>query len=264
MAGREARRAAAQAVLAVGAHVASGQSPGLAAAVRAAAVPAAAVRPTAVRPAAVRRRSRSTGHRSTRRSTAPGELRPPPQFPAAELPAGVPPAAGADPPAAAAGRPSRPRDGRSTNKGARFVTRKVIDASQAKGARESGPDAADLEPGALLRHRRDGDGGARQHGVLRRIGARPARPRPALPAGHDGAVRGRRAGHRPGPRPGAARPPAGPWPARRSDGRCWPSSWPGTRPTCSSSIRARSARSSSPRPTGSCGRRRHRGWSPRA
>ena len=69
-----------------------------------------------------------------------------------------------------------------------------------------GADRADLEPGAQLRHRRDDHRRPGRHRVLRRVHARPARQRPALPADHDGAVRDRRADHRAGSRPVAARP----------------------------------------------------------
>ncbi len=93
-----------------------------------------------------------------------------------------------------------------TNRAARLVTRKVISASKADGAQESGPDRIDLEPGAQLRHRRDDRGGAGRHRLLRRIAACATGQHPALPTDHDGAVRRGRAGDRTRAGPVAARP----------------------------------------------------------
>ena len=87
-----------------------------------------------------------------------------------------------------------------------MVTRKVISASKADGADESGLTA--LIWNQVLSYGTDAMITVALAGTVffGASDARPARQRPALPAGHDGAVRGRRPGHRPGARPAAARP----------------------------------------------------------
>ena len=164
---------------------------------RAAALPApppyaAAARPrptrTAPRPTTTRRRPRAATPRRSGRARRP--------------PAAAAPAIGR---AAISG----------TNRAARTVTRKVISASKADGARRVRADRADLEPGAQLRHRRDDHRRAGRHRVLRRLRPRPARQRPALPADHHGAVRAssRRSSARRST--GCSTAGAGRWPAPR-------------------------------------------------
>ena len=92
-----------------------------------------------------------------------------------------------------------------TNRAARVVTRKVISASKADGASESG--LTQLIWNQVLSYGTDAMITVALAGTVffGASTARPARQHPALPADHDGAVRRGRPGHRPGPRPAAAR-----------------------------------------------------------
>ena len=108
-----------------------------------------------------------------------------------------------------------------TNRAARTVTRKVIDASKADGAHESGLTA--LIWNQVLSYGADAMITVALAGTVffGASTARPARQRAAVPADHDGAVRGCRPDHRPGAGPAAARPALGDGRHRRRAGRSW-------------------------------------------
>ena len=150
-----------------------------------------------------------------------------------------------------------------SNRLARTVTRKVIAASKADGAHESGLTA--LIWNQVLSYGTDAMITVALAGTVffGASDARPARQRAALPAGHDGAVRGGRTGHRAGAGPPAARAALDDGRHRRS-GRAILAVDHGRasdRPARALS-RARSARWCCPRPTASSGRRRRRGSCP--
>ena len=101
---------------------------------------------------------------------------------------------------------ARPRSPASSARASRATYRRLMRATQAHGAGESGPGQGHPDARRLGRRRRPGAALAGQHGVLLGAGRPGPGPGRALPPGHDGAVLADGAGDRAAARPVPQRP----------------------------------------------------------